>query len=155
VYNGLLKVDFRRLEDIDDNAFQMLCGYAIHGLMTGTSIAQEAARIGVERAGIIINEVERIIDSHQSAMRREALAKSTATNVLLDMEVPRYSWVILSPPEVKGAVLNVICYDYRLTPDRYVPFVDNKRDQAIRKILESSQSWRDYQELVTRMTRTG
>ena len=155
VYNGLLKVDFRKLEDIDDNAFHMLCGYAMHGLMTGTSIAQEAARIGVEQAGMIVNEVEKIIESHNSALRREALAKNTAINVLLDMETPRDSWVVLSPPEVKGAMLNIICYDYRLTPDRQFPFRDSRRDQAIRKILESSQSWRDYRELITRMTRTG
>ncbi|MCO5787325.1 hypothetical protein DHB74_13245 [Pseudomonas sp. G11-1] len=155
VYNGLLKVDFRRLEDIDESAFEYLCRFMLHGVLTGTSIAREAMKLGTDVAIDVVREVSRILQQHQTAMLRERLAFQTADNVLRDLDKGSQSWVGHAPPEVKGVLLDILCYDYWLTLERVGVVGFYKRERAILKILETSRSWRDYEETITRMNSEG
>lgn len=65
------------------------------------------------------------------------------------------SWVGHSPPEVKGPLLDILCYDYWLTLERVGVAGFYRRERAILKILEMSRSWRDYEEMVARMNSRG
>ena len=155
VYNALLEVDFRRLEDVDYGAFKQLCAIAMHGLLTGSSIANEAARFGKEVMNEIVPEVTRLVKLHKTSMQREQLAIRLAENILADVERGGASWLMYAPPEVKGPLLDIVCYDYWLTPERIGSIRADKRDRAILLILEASQSWRDYEEVVSRMNSDG
>lgn len=155
IYNALLEVDFRRLEDVDYAAFKQLCAIAMHGLLTGSSIANEAARFGKEVMNEIIPEVTRLVKLHKTSMQREKLAIKLAENVLADAERGAASWIMYAPPEVKGPLLDIMCYDYWLTPERIGSIRTDKRDRAILLILEASQSWRDFEEVVSRMNPDG
>lgn len=155
IYNALLEVDFRRLEDVDYDAFKQLCAIAMHGLLTGSSIANEAARFGKEVMNEIIPEVTRLVNLHKTSMQREQLAIRLAKNILADAERGAASWIMYAPPEVKGSLLDIMCYDYWLTPERIGSIRADKRDRAILLILEASQSWRDFEEVVSRMNSDG
>ncbi|TKA91972.1 LysM peptidoglycan-binding domain-containing protein [Halopseudomonas bauzanensis] len=155
VYNALLEVDFRRLEDVDYGAFKQLCAIAMHGLLTGSSIANEAARFGKEVMNEIVPEVTRLVNLHKTSMQREQLAIRLAENILADAGRGTASWLMYAPPEVKGALLDIVCYDYWLTPERIGSIRADKRDRAILLILEASQSWRDFEEVVSRMNSDG
>ncbi|WGK62211.1 LysM domain-containing protein [Halopseudomonas sp. SMJS2] len=155
VYNGLLRVDFRKLEDVDESAFAYLCGFVLHGIMTGTSVAGEAVKFGTAVATEIIDDVQNIMRRHRTAIDRERLAFRTAENVLKDLEKGVGSWVGHAPPEVKGILLDVLCYDYWLTLERIGVAGFYRRERAILKILETSRSWRDYEEMITRMNPLG
>ena len=155
VYNGLLRVDFRKLEDVDESAFAYLCGFVLHGIMTGTSVAGEAVKFGTAVATEIIDDVQNIMRRHRTAIDRERLAFRTAENVLKDLEKGVGSWVCHAPPEVKGILLDVLCYDYWLTLERICVAGFYRSERAILKILETSRSWRDYEEMITRMNPLG
>lgn len=155
VYNGLLKVDFRKLEDIDEGAFEYLCRFMLHGVLTGTSIASEALKLGTDVAIDVVRDVSRILQQHQTAVLRERLAFQTADNVLRDLNKGSQSWIDHAPPEVKGVVLDILCYDYWMTLERVGVVGFYKRERAILKVLESSRSWRDYEETITRMNSEG
>lgn len=155
VYNGLLEVNFRRLEDVDERAFEYLCGFVLHGVLTGASIASETAILGTRLANNIIEESLLILRKHGTAMQRERLAFQTADHVLQDIANGTKSWIEHSPPEVKGPLLDILCYDYWLTLERIGVAGFYKRERAILNILETSRSWRDYEEMVTRMNPQG
>lgn len=155
IYNGLLKVNFRKLEDVDYEAFEYLCGFILHGLLAGTSIASEAGKLGSRLATTIIRDVSFLLEQHQTAMEREQLAFRVADNVLRDLDEGTESWVGHAPPEVKGVLLDILCYDYWLTLERVGIVGFYKRERAILKILETSRSWRDYEETIARMNPHG
>src|SRR5690606_5343425 len=123
--------------------------------MTGASIAEEAVKFGTDVAAEIIDDVQNIIRRHQTAMERERLAFKTADNVLKDLSKGADSWVRHAPPEVKGTLLDILCYDYWLTLERIGVAGFYRRERAILKVLETSRSWRDYEEMITRMNPLG
>lgn len=155
VYNGLLEVDFRKLEDIDDGAFKQMCAIFMHGLLTGATIAAESARIGTEFFSQLGNEVDKLVRIHKTSLERESLAIKLAENIISDSKRADSSWILHAPPEVKGALLDIICYDYWMTLERFGTIRPDKREEAILLILESAQSWRDYEEMMTRMASGG
>lgn len=155
VYNALLTVDFRKIHNIDETAFNQLTNFAVFGILTGAGYATVAVRLGMEAADEVAEDIQRIIKGHAIAVDREKLAISTADNVLSDLNRSDQSWIKYAPPEVKGRLLNIICYDYALTPFDLYTLGSNSRERAILALLEASQCWRDYEETVTRMTTNG
>src|SRR5690606_15061951 len=125
------------------------------GILTGTSHAAAAVRLGSEAAEQVFNDLRRFLAEHRSALERERLAISTANNVLKDLSNGESSWLKYSPPEVKGRLLDILCFDYGPTFwDRFT-VGQNSREQAVVKLLQLSQCWRDYEETVTRINSTG
>ena len=155
VYNALLEVDFRHVKSIDIPAFKQLCNFALLNLINGSPINSAIIRLGSYLSEVLATEIRNIYIAHQSAKKREELAIKTAENILRDVKQGQTSWVRHAPPEVKGRLLDIICYEYRLTPFDYYTLGSNSREQAILTILESSQSWRDYEETVSRMNPEG
>lgn len=155
IYNALLEVDFHKVEEIDTGAFAQLTHFAMLGILTGTSHAAAAVRLGSEAAEQVFNDLRRFLAEHRSALERERLAISTANNVLKDLSNGESSWLKYSPPEVKGRLLDILCFDYGPTFwDRFT-VGQNSREQAVVKLLQLSQCWRDYEETVTRINSTG
>jgi hypothetical protein len=52
-------------------------------------------------------------------------------------------------------LLDILCFDYGPTFWDHLTFGYNSREKAILTLLEISQSWRDYEETVTRINPTG
>lgn len=155
VYNALLEVDFRHVESIEIDAFNQLCSFALHGLITGSPIQTAILIFGTQAAEGILEDINRLYRAHNAARDREKLAIQTSENILRDAQQGQTSWLRHAPPEVKGRLLDIVCYDYGFTPlDRYT-LGANSRESAVLTILESSQSWRDYEETVTRINPTG
>lgn len=155
IYNALLEVDFRHIESIDVGAFDQLCDFAMHSLLTGSPIAAAVSILGTQAAGGLKALITNTFDEHIAAQDREKLAIKTADNILRDAQQGQTSWLRHAPPEVKGRLLDTVCYDYGFTPLDYYTFGANSREKAVLTLLESSQSWRDYEETVTRMNSTG
>jgi hypothetical protein len=155
VYNALLEVDFRRIESIDGDAFRLLCDFAVHGLVMGSPIQAMITKLGTRAASTIQREIEKLLTEHSNSLEREELAIRTATNLLRDVQQGQASWVRHAPPEVKGRILDIICHDYIATPFDFYTVGANSREQAILTLLESSQSWRDYEETITRINQHG
>ncbi|PAU87430.1 hypothetical protein CK507_12075 [Pseudomonas sp. WN033] len=155
VYNALLTVDFRKVEEIDAGAFSQLTNFAVLGILTGTNYAAMAVRFGAEAADRVGRDLARFIEAHRTAREREQLAITTAENILSDLAQRDNSWIKYAPPEVKGRLLDILCFDYGPTFwDRYT-WGANSRERAILALLEVSQCWRDYEETVTRINPTG
>lgn len=155
VYNALLEVDFRHVESIDGIAFKQLCNFSVHSLLMGSPIQAAVTILGTQTADAIGTQITKILDDHISARNLEKLAIETSENILRDAQQRQTSWLRHAPPEVKGRLLDIVCYDYGFTPlDRYT-LGANSRENAILTILESSQSWRDYEETVTRINPEG
>ncbi|WP_372875725.1 LysM peptidoglycan-binding domain-containing protein [Pseudomonas sp.] len=155
VYNALLEVDFRRVKSIDVGAFAQLCDFALYSLLTGSPIRVAATELGSQALDKVGESIKIIFRRHQTSHARESLAIQAAEHVLRDALLGQTSWLRHAPPEVKGRLLDTICYDYGVTPWDYYTLGANSREQAILTLLESSQSWRDYEETVTRMNPEG
>ena len=154
IYNALLAVDFRRVEEIDAGAFEQLTHFAVLGIMTGASYTAAAVTLGTRAAETIAGDTIRIIEEHRTSLQRERLAITTADNILRDLGRDD-GWLKYSPPEVKGRLLDILCFDYGPTFwDRYT-LGHNSREKAILALLEISQCWRDYEETVTHMNSMG
>ena len=155
VYNALLEVDFRHVKSIEGNAFKQLCNFAVHSLLMGSPIHAAVIVLGTQAADGLEILITDLIKEHKNSSAREQLAIKTANNILRDAQQGPTSWLRHAPPEVKGRLLDIVCYDYGFTPlDRYT-FGTNSRESAILTLLESSQSWRDYEETVTRINPEG
>lgn len=155
IYNALLAVDFHRVEEIDAGAFEQLTHFAVLGIITGASYTAIAIRLGSEAADRVSRDVRRVIDAHRSALEKERLAITTGNNILADLSSGESSWLKYAPPEVKGRLLDILCFDYHPTVwDRYT-LGPNSREQATLALLEISQCWRDYEETIIRMNSTG
>ncbi|AQZ95372.1 LysM peptidoglycan-binding domain-containing protein [Halopseudomonas phragmitis] len=155
VYNALLTVDFRKVEEIDAGAFSQLTNFAVLGVLKGVGYATEAIHYGGAAAEWVAGEINALIEEHRTAREREQLAINTADNILSDLAQRDNSWIKYAPPEVKGRLLDILCFDYGPTFwDRYT-WGANSRERAILALLEVSQCWRDYEETVTRINPTG
>lgn len=151
VYNSLLKVDFRHVEDIDSTAFEHISNIALYSILTGTSISIAGAKLFKSSALEVKTIVDQFAASRRDEIERESLAIATAQNILADIQNGPSSWVLHATPEVKGRLLDMLCFDYGPSFwDRYT-YGFNQRERAILRILEQSQSWRDYQETIERM----
>lgn len=155
IYNALLEVDFRKVESIQILAFQQLCNIAVYSLLTNSPVNVAARILGTKAAELVAESIDSIFKQHAGAWRREELAIQTGKNILKDASLGMSSWVRHAPPEVKGRLLDTLCFDYAATPWDYYTFGHNSREAAILTLLESSQSWRDYEESITRMNRKG
>ena len=155
VYNALLEVDFRHIESIEVGAFNQLCSFALHSLITGSPIQAAVLILGTQAAEGILDDINRLYRAHNAACDREKLAIQTSENILRDAQQGQISWLRHAPPEVKGRLLDIVCYEYAMTPLDFYTFGANSRENAILTLLESSQSWRDYEETITRMNQEG
>lgn len=155
IYNALLTVDFRKVESVDAGAFEQLTSFAVFGVLTGMNYAGLAVRFGLRAAETIETEIEILIAKHSAARDRERFAITTANNILVDISRGEASWIIHSPPEVKGRLLDILCFDWGPSFwDKYTSGF-NSRESAILELLKTLQCWRDYEETVTRMTPDG
>lgn len=155
IYNALLEVDFRHVKSIDPLAFEQLCNLAVYSLIFGSPMKTTAIILGTKAASEIVNIIDDIYDTNKALYEREKLAIETAKNILKDAQQTQSSWLRHAPPEVKGKLLDLVCNDYFLTPFDYYTAGANSRESAVLTILESSQSWRDYEEAITRMNPKG
>ena len=155
VYNALLEVDFRHIESIEVGAFNQLCSFALHSLITGSPIQAAVLILGTQAAEGILDDINRLYRAYNAARDREKLAIQTSENILRDAQQGQTSWLRHAPPEVKGRLLDIVCYEYEMTPLDFYTFGANSRESAILTLLESSQSWRDYEETITRMNQEG
>ena len=155
IYNALLTVDFRKVEEIDAGAFEQLTNLALFGILTGAGYAIVAVRFGAQAAESIGRDVRLIIEEHRTAAEREKLAITLADNIVADIGRGDASWIRHAPPEVKGQLLDILCFDYGPTFWDVFTVGFNSREQAMLTLLEASQSWRDYEETVTRITPNG
>ncbi|GGD04602.1 LysM peptidoglycan-binding domain-containing protein [Halopseudomonas salina] len=155
VYNSLLTVDFHKVEDIDSDAFGQLINFAFLGILAGATHAAVTVRLGTRIAERIGDDINRIRSDHRSALEREQLAITTANNVISDLARGGESWVRYAPPEVKGRLLDIFCFDYGPSFWDTYTMGYNRRERAVLSLLEVSQSWRDYEETVTRINPAG
>src|SRR5690606_13851526 len=155
VYNALLGADFHRVEDIEIGAFKQLTNFAVLGVLTGAGYITVAARLGLEAAEQVANDIEMFVSRQRDASAKEQLAITTAKNTLEDLSKGESSWLKYAPPEVKGRLLDIICFDFGPTIWDFYTVGPNSRERAILALLEISQCWRDYEETVTRMNQTG
>ena len=155
VYNALLTADFRKVESVDAGAFEKLASFAFYGVLTGMNYAGIAVRFGFEAAESIEADIEVLFAKHSAARGREKFAITTANNILVDISRGEESWIKHAPPEVKGRILDILCFDWGPSFwDKYTSGF-NSRESAILELLKTLQCWRDYEETVTRMAPDG
>lgn len=151
VYNALMDVDFRYLELFDQRTaafdwYQRMSLYALCRGLTAIDAAVEFTAIATDRINEVVNEVF-------VARKREHEGAELAQNIVDDIKFKEDSVFLHSPPEVKGTVLDNILYDWWVTPDIWS---DNDiKIQAVTKIVNSFQGWRDFEETVVRMNPEG
>lgn len=151
IYNALMDVDFRYLElfDRDTEAFdwyRRMSLYALARGLTAIEVAEELADNFVEGVVDYVHAV--FVDRY-----REQQGSEIAENVVQDLTAKESSVFLHSPPEVKGAILDNILYDWWLTPDIWSD--DDIKIRAVNLILNSFQGWRDFEETVSRMNPQG
>lgn len=151
VYNALLDVDFRYLElfDKDTETFDWYQRLNLLALGKGIS-ALEAA---YEFANSSIYDIAEYIEAVFSNRAREQNGAELAENVLNDLKLKEDAVFLHSPPEVKGAVLDNILYDWWVTPNLWDS--NDIKIQAVNQILSTFQGWRDFEETVLRMNPEG
>jgi len=100
-----------------------------------------------------VRYIEDFLDEFFSGRQLEKKGAQMAENVLSDLDKGEEAIFLHSPPEVKGVVLDLLLYDWWVTPG----FVDesDKKVKAVSEILKTFQSWRDFEETVARMNSKG
>lgn len=155
VYKALGEADFRYIElfDTETEAFDWYRKMALYALGAGVEYADAAAKVIAHGVDEIENYIEIFIDDMGSQLEKENLAESLATNVISDINKGERSVFLHAPPEVKGAVLDKLIYDYSLTPMLF----DGTRVKvrAIALVLQTFQGWRDFEESLSRMNPEG
>lgn len=151
VYNALLDVDFRYLELFDEDTetfvwYQRVSLLALSKGLSALEAAQELASSSMESIAIYINNVF-------VGRQREQLGAELAENVVKDLRLGEGALFLHSPPEVKGVVLDNILYDWWVTPEIWGS--DDIKIKAVNQILNTFQSWRDFEETVVRMNPEG
>ena len=151
VYNALMDVDFRYLELFDSNssAFKWYQRLSLYALGRGLSAAGAAE----EFANSMATEIVRFVESFFVNRAREERGHELAYNVVVDLALAEDSVFRHSPPEVKGAVLDNILYDWWVTPNLWG--ADDIKIMAVKQIMETFQGWRDFEETVMRMNPEG
>lgn len=151
VYNALMDVDFRYLELFDSNssAFEWYQRISLYALGRGLSAIGAAE----EFANSMATEIVRFVESFFINRAREERGHELAYNVVVDLALAEDSVFRHSPPEVKGAVLDNILYDWWVTPNLWGD--DDIKITAVKQIMETFQGWRDFEETVVRMNPGG
>jgi len=151
VYNALLDVDFRYLElfDSSSSAFEWYQRISLYALGRGLSAIGAAE----ELANSMATEIVQFVESFFVNRAREERGQELAYNVVVDLALSEDSVFRHSPPEVKGAVLDNILYDWWVTPDLWGD--DDIKISAVKQIMETFQGWRDFEETVMRMNPEG
>ena len=151
VYNALMDVDFRYLELFDSNssAFEWYQRISLYALGRGLSAVGAAE----EFANSMATEIVRFVESFFINRAREERGHELAYNVVVDLALAEDSVFRHSPPEVKGAVLDNILYDWWVTPNLWGD--DDIKITAVKQIMETFQGWRDFEETVVRMNPGG
>jgi len=151
VYNALLDVDFRYLElfDSSSSAFEWYQRISLYALGRGLSAIGAAE----ELANSMATEIVQFVESFFVNRAREERGQELAYNVVVDLALAEDSVFRHSPPEVKGAVLDNILYDWWVTPDLWGD--DDIKISAVKQIMETFQGWRDFEETVMRMNPEG
>lgn len=151
VYNALLDVDFRYLElfDRDSDAFVWYLRMSLFALGKGLT-SLEAAQ---EFTGGAIENVANYVNNFFIGRQREQQGAELAQNLVDDLKLGENAVFLHSPPEVKGAVLDNILYDWWVTPNLWGS--NDVKIQAVNQVLRTFQSWRDFEETVLRMNPEG
>jgi len=151
VYNALLDVDFRYLElfDSSSSAFEWYQRISLYALGRGLSAIGAAE----ELANSMATEIVQFVESFFVNRAREERGQELAYNVVVDLALSEDSVFRHSPPEVKGAVLDNILYDWWVTPNLWAD--DDIKISAVKQIMETFQGWRDFEETVMRMNPEG
>lgn len=151
IYNALMDVDFRYLElfDRDTEAFDWYRRMSLYALARGLKAIEVAEELADNFVEGVVDYVHAVfVDRY-----REQQGSEIAENVVQDLTAKESSVFLHSPPEVKGAILDNILYDWWLTPDLWSD--DDIKIRAVNLILNSFQGWRDFEETVSRMNPQG
>lgn len=155
VYNSLLKADIRYLEIFDDrtDAFSQYIRLSLLALLKGVDYAVAATEIVSSGMDAVEEIITRYIRLHKEGEEREEEGLELAKNILLDIPKREDSVLRHSPPEIKGPILHKLIYDYggtfQLTDGTFT------KVKAVGKIMETFQSWRDFDETMLRMNSRG
>jgi len=151
VYKAMGDVDFRYLElfDSSTDAFNWYTKLAIYALGTGANLTVSAARMVEQGVSAIDDFMDDFALALQSNLERERAGLEVAQNIIADDERDEESVLRHSPPEVKAKLLNLLIDDFWLTPKlRDGTFT---KVRAVGLILQSMQSWRDFEETMVRI----
>lgn len=155
VYKALGDVDYRYLElfDPQTRSFQWYQRLALYALGTGVSFTIAATRMCESGVELIDEFYYDFLDSFQASWERERLGATVAENLISDVAAGELSVVLHSPPEVKGQILALLTHDFGLTPQ----LIDGTftKVRAAGLILQSFQSWRDFEESIMRLNAEG
>lgn len=155
VYKALGDVDYRYLElfDPETKSFLWYRRLALYALGTGVSFTVAASRMLESGVELIDSFYGEFLSSFETDWRRERLGAIVADNLIKDVAAGEASVALHSPPEVKGPILELFVHDFGLTPQ----LIDGTftKVRAIGLILQSFQSWRDFEESVMRMNPDG
>lgn len=151
IYKALGDADFRYLElfDPETDAFGWYTKFAIYALGTGVNFSVAAAKAVEEGALVVVDYVDGLATSFNSSMERERIGREVAQNIIEDRELGEEGVLLHSPPEVKAKFLHLLVDDFWLTPK----LLDGTmtKVEAIGLILQSMQSWRDFEETMVRI----
>lgn len=151
VYKAVADVDFRYLELFGDEteAFDWYSRIAIYAIGTGTNFSVAAAQMAERGATRVLDFMDNLGDDLQSNLERERIGREIANNLIADDARGAESVLRHSPPEVKAKLLHVLIGDFWLTPK----LLDGTftKVKAVGLILQSMQSWRDFEETMVRI----
>ncbi len=151
VYKAMGDVDFRYLElfGSETKAFGWYTKLAIYALGTGANLTVTAAKMVEQGISTIDEFMDDLAVALQSNRERERVGLEVAQNIIADDERGEESVLRHSPPEVKAKLLNLLIDDFWLTPE----LLDGTYTKviAVGLILQSMQSWRDFEETMVRI----
>lgn len=146
IFDALRKVDYRKIDMFHgDDTFEIVVQLYLYGLLAGVGMISESLDFLSEG----LEEVARFFDEELADFKKERQSLKLARNVLKDVEFKERSWLLHSPPEVKGRLLYILTYDSGWMND-WVGDEEVQREAAW-VVLNSMQSERDYNESLSRM----
>lgn len=153
VYKALGDVDFRYLElfDPSTDAFGWYRKLAIYALGTGINLTLSAARIAEQGVRVVDDYMDDLAIALNSGFERERVGQEVAQNIIDDKDRGEESVLRHVPPEVKAKFLHLLIDDYWLTPKLFDGTMS--KVEAVGLILQSMQSWRDFEETMVRINR--
>ncbi|MBN7771624.1 LysM peptidoglycan-binding domain-containing protein [Marinobacter daepoensis] len=151
VYKALADADFRYLELFgnETKAFDWYTRIAIYAIGTGANFSVAAVQVAERGAIAVLDFMDNLGGALQSNFERERLGREIADNLIADHARGSESVLRHSPPEVKAKLLYLLIDDFWLTPK----LLDGTytKVKAVSLILESMQSWRDFEETMVRI----
>ncbi|WP_189610657.1 hypothetical protein [Saccharospirillum salsuginis] len=139
IYHQLMKFDFRKLEFIDERAFQ-----AFHQIISG------ALQLGEQVLDCIQNSVEDISEWWKRvvlATEHDQQAKQLAENILNDDQ----GLVQFAPPEAKASLLRKLCIVKGAVNKLGLNLFNENREEAVIKVLSTVTCEREFIEITERM----